>query len=314
VRPKDRRRARQLDRRLRAFAKHRPLRGIRSLASRTAFLEQLVESIRRIEYITLIRARPVSPLRADPSSDFFDPLKAAVLRQGQAQIDEAFWLVFISVYFGKNRRTGWRLARDVYGGLGSRVWNWARISRRPGTFRRWLAAHQATFRGGDGIARRFGNHRKYESLAASSPKGPAAAFESYVRWVAPPRTHSQLVEETLRQVGGDPRQAFDHLYRSMEVASFGRTARFDYLTMIGKLGLAPIEPGATYMHGATGPLIGARLLFGGRKKAPLAPSDLEAWLVELEARLDLGTHGMQVLEDALCNWQKSPRTFVPFRG
>jgi len=24
--------------------------------------------------------------------------------------------------------------------------------------------------------------------------------------------------------------------------------------------------------------------------------------------------GMQVLEDSLCNWQKSPRQFVHFRG
>ncbi|MGH9895455.1 MAG: hypothetical protein ACREA0_26415, partial [bacterium] len=239
-----------------------------------------------------------------------------VLRQRQGQIDEAFWLVFLSVYFGKNRRTGWRLARDVYGGFGSGLWDWVRISSRPEDFRQWLAAHQATLRGGDGIARRFGNHRKYESLDASSPKGPcpAAAFESYVRWVAPPRTHQMLIQEAQRQVGGNPRQAFDHLYRSMAVASFGRTAKFDYLTMIGKLGLAPIEPGATYMHGATGPLSGARLLFGGRTTAPLRASDLEAWLVELEAHLRLGTHGMQVLEDALCNWQKSPRTFVPFRG
>lgn len=314
MRPKDRRRARRLDARLRAFARHRPLPGIRPPAHRTAFLEQLVESLRRIEYITLIRRRPVSALRADPSSDLFDPLKAAVLRQSQGQIDEAFWLVFISVYFGKNRRTGWRLARDVYGGLGSGVWDWARISRSPGTFRQWLAAHQATLRGADGVARHFGNHRKYETLDASSAKGPAAAFESYVKWVAPPRTHQLLIQDALRQAGGNPRQAFDRLYRSMAVASFGRTAEFDYLTMIGKLGLAPIEPGATYMHGATGPLSGARLLFGGRKKAPLAPSDLEAWLLQLDARLHLGTHGMQVLEDALCNWQKSPRIFVPFRG
>jgi hypothetical protein len=270
--------------------------------------------MRRIEYIALIRTRPVGALRADPSSDLFDPLKAAVLRERQGQIDEAFWLVFISVYFGKNRRTGWRLARDVYGGLGSGVWDWARISRRAGRFRQWLAAHQVTLRGADGIARRFGNHRKYETVDASSPEGPAAAFESYVRWVAPPRTHRLLIQEVQRQVGGNPRQAFDRLYRSMAVASFGRTAKFDYLTMIGKLGLAPIEPGATYMHGATGPLSGARLLFGGRKKARLRPSDLEARLVELEAQLRLGTHGMQVLEDALCNWQKNPLTFVPFRG
>jgi len=123
-----------------------------------------------------------------------------------------------------------------------------------------------------------------------------------------------LIDEIRQRAGGDPRKTFDDLYRSLKVASFGRTAKFDYLTMIGKLGLAPIEPGSTYMQGATGPLTGARLLFGGRKSAALRPGELEAWLVELDAQLQLGTHGMQVLEDALCNWQKSPRRFVRFCG
>jgi hypothetical protein len=68
------------------------------------------------------------------------------------------------------------------------------------------------------------------------------------------------------------------------------------------------------MQGATGPLSGARLLFGGKITAKLGWSDLDAWLVELEADLDVGIHGMQVLEDALCNWQKSPKRFKPFRG
>ena len=53
------------------------------------------------------------------------------------------------------------------------------------------------------------------------------------------------MKNACEQAKGDPRKAFDILYHSMgAVASFGRTARFDYLTMIGKLGLAPIEPGS----------------------------------------------------------------------
>ena len=124
-----------------------------------------------------------------------------------------------------------------------------------------------------------------------------------------------LVQEAQNKVGGDPRKTFDYLYRSMDdVISFGRTARFDYLTMIGKLGLATIEPGSTYMKDATGPLNGARLLFGGCKTAALSWLDLDAWLVQLEAELNVGMQGMQVLEDALCNWQKSPGHFEPFRG
>ena len=52
---------------------------------------------------------------------------------------------------------------------------------------------------------------------------------------------------------------------------FGRTARFDYLTMVGKLGLANIAPGSPYMVGATGPLKGAALLF--RVAGPLTKLD-----------------------------------------
>lgn len=52
---------------------------------------------------------------------------------------------------------------------------------------------------------------------------------------------------------------------------------------------------------------GARLLFGGDEST----RKLDLWLVQLGAQLNVG---MQVLEDALCNWQKSPEKFRPFRG
>jgi len=313
VRPGDLCRAQQLATTLRAFARERhSLPGIRARDNREAFLEQLIESIRRVEYIAVIQTRDISPLRADPSSDLFDPLKAAILRHRQGHIDEAFWLVLLSVYFGKNRRTGWRLARDVYSGLGNvHPWDWARTTADPQRFREWLGEHQARLRGGDGIARSFGNHRKYESLDAWSPRGTGAAVESYVTWVGPHASHQMLLEETQRRVGTDRRRLFDDLYHSMTVASFGRTAKFDYLTMVGKIGLAPIEPGSTYMQGATGPLTGARLLFGRATTSNLTSAILEARLVELEAELNVG---MQVLEDALCNWQKRPNKFRPFRG
>jgi hypothetical protein len=91
------------------------------------------------------------------------------------------------------------------------------------------------------------------------------------------------------------------------VARFGRTARFDYLTMLGKLGLAAIQPGSTYMEGATGPARGARLLFG----VDASQRTLDQWVVQLGSILSLG---MQEMEDSLCNWQKSPAVFRRFRG
>ena len=132
-------------------------------------------------------------------------------------------------------------------------------------------------------------------------------MQSYVDWVAPPRTHDQMIQGVHKQVGQNARDVFDFLYRSMNaVKRFGRLAKFDYLTMLGKLGIAPIEPGSAYMIGATGPLKGARLLFGGKSSA----NELDSLLNELDAHIQVG---MQVLEDALCNWQKSPSKFVSFR-
>lgn len=310
LRPKDHALATALNAGLQSYEQHeRPLPGIHDPAYRQSLLEQLVESVHRIQYFDAIRARPVIPAQLDPTTDSFDPFKAAMAHQGQGNIDEAFWLAFLAVHFGKNKKAGWQTAREVYGRLGTgTLWDWNTVSNNPAAFRQWLAANRIQ------IASRFGNHRKYESLNATSARGTGAVVESYVTWIGPAHSHQVTIQIAQQQVGNDPRALFQHLYDSMHaVASFGRTARFDYLTMIGKLGLVAIEPNAPYISGATGPLKGARLLFGGNTNAPLAPTRLNAWTSDLDGYLNQ-PFGMQVLEDALCNWQKSPQLFVPFRG
>ncbi len=307
MRPRNRKLAELFDERLVAFvAQRRPLPGLLDAVAKRAFLEQILESVRRIEFIRAIRRRPLDPCRTDPSTPLFDPLRAAVLHQRRGNIDEASWLVFLFVHFGKHRRGDWRLVRDVYGRLGNRpTWNWAATSADPEGFREWLDAHQAELTQ-SGVG--FGNHRKYESLRAYSASGTGAVVDSYVQWIAPPRTHSELFGEALQLSANDQRRAFDYLYRSMAtVRRFGRLARFDYLTMLGKLDLAPIEPGSAYLTGATGPTKGACLLFGQEAAA----TELDSWLQELDVYLGVG---MQALEDSLCNWQKSPNKFIAFRG
>lgn len=287
----------------------RPLPGIQNPAPRTAFIEQVLESIHRIQYFPAIRARAISPLRIDPSNDLFDPLKGALLMHQQGKVDEAFWLAFLAVHFGKHLNAGWLTTRQVYGQLGNgNLWDWNTTSQNPVGFRNWLSANHQN------IVRRVGNHRKYLSLNANSPTGTGAAIESYVNWVGPARSHHALIQDAHVNVGQNPRATFEYLYNSMDaVASYGRLGKFDFLTMVAKLGLAPIEPGSTYMHGATGPVPGAKLLFGGSTTANLNLTDLDEWLIDLEAYLNQPL-GMQVLEDSLCNWQKSPNQFVAFRG
>ena len=311
MRPKDRQAGLRLEEKLLSFSKKlRLLPGIADERMRLCFVEQLLESIRRIQYVAAIRKRENSPRRVNPNDAMFDPLRAAVLHTKWGNVDEAFWLVFLFTHFGKHRRAGWNYLRAVYGRLGQgELWDWENTSKDPSAFRNWLALNLSKVKEVPGG---FGNHRKYQSLHASSSAGTGAAFETYVQWVTPPRAHEELFLDYYAQAGKNSREAFDLLYGSMDaVASFGRTAKFDYLTMVGKLGLAPIEPGSAYIMGSTGPKIGARLLFCGDPQSHASTTVLDSWLKELDRELLVG---MQVLEDALCNWQKSPFRFQAFRG
>jgi hypothetical protein len=308
VRPDDQNRAADIDQKLVKFdSTIEELPGIKNATSRAVLVEQIIESLRRIEYAHFLRDTQIDPRRADPSSGLFDPLRAAVFNLRKGNVDEAFWLVFLATHFGKHPKQGWRLVRNVYGALGGQPWTWALVSTNIQGFRNWLAHHA-----GELETSRFSNHRKYQSLDAFSKAGTGAVIASYVSWIAPPRTHQDMIRQIHLKIGQDPRAVFDSLFESMDaVMGFGRLGKFDFLTMLGKLGIAPVEPGSAYLNGATGPIDGARLLFTGDAKAKISARILDRSLIKLDAALAVG---MQVLEDSLCNWQKSPNRFKSFRG
>ena len=116
--PRDTELTQQLQCSLDKFEQTRPLPGISDVGRRAVFIEQMLESIHRVRYISVIRGRTVSPRRLDPHDEHFDPLKAAIHSERQGEIDEACWMVFFFVHFGKHRKAGWRYAREVYGRLG----------------------------------------------------------------------------------------------------------------------------------------------------------------------------------------------------
>jgi hypothetical protein len=132
---------------------------------------------------------------------------------------------------------------------------------------------------------------------------------SYVGWVGAAGHDARIVQITTG--AATPAQRFDALYDSVRaVRRFGRTGAFDYCSTLAKLGLVAIEPSCACLAGATGPLSGARLLLS-QPGQQLSSAALEELLTPLRAELNVG---FDVLEDALCNWQKSPAEFKPFRG
>lgn len=284
-----------------------PLLGIRSAARRDTFVSQIVSSLRRIEYIRAIESRPIDPARIDPNSDIFDPLKAAIILRNQGQRDEAIWLVFLATHFGKHKDDGWKLTKDIYSAFGTRApWTWENVLISPDAFRDWTEKLLPPLLD-DGVLRRFSNHRKYESK-----NDIGTVLLSYCTLVSSYGQHWDWIQQAHVSVGQNPTEVFDYMFKDMKrVQRFGRLGIFDFLTMLGKLGLAPIHPGFVYLKGATGPLQGARLLIDNNPKSKSNPEKLESILSQLDNELKIGK---QVLEDAMCNWQKSPDEYVYFRG
>lgn len=285
------------------------LPGIAQPQRREALVEQLVDSARRTQYFDHLLIRPGGPSVSDPTISAFNPLRAAIVHKRAGNRDEACWLVFLFVHFGKHRRSGWRLIADIYGRLGNgTLWSWDTVTANLNEFRHWLDGNVVTIKSLE-PRRGFGNHRKYESLGAWNDNGTGAVVESYIDWVGAAGHDARIAQVVAGAT--TPADRFDALYDSVRaVRRFGRTGAFDYCSSLGKLDLAAIEPSAACLAGATGPLTGARLLVC-QPGQTLAPAALEAVLTPLRSELNVG---FDVLEDALCNWQKSPAEFKPFRG
>jgi hypothetical protein len=287
------------------------LPGLSPGGARDSLVRQIVDSDRRRRYARHITSRELSPSSADPRARTFNPLKAAVIFQRRGDMNEAFWMLFLFVHFGRHKVARYAYAAQVYGRLAQGgLWNWRSVSEDVSGFREWLAANRSTI---EASGAGFGNHRKYESLDAWSPSGTGACVASYVAWTGERHDHTTRLREVECLASGDPAAAFHLMYRGMQpIQRFGRTARFDYLSMAGKLDLANMQPGSPYLRGSTGPLRGAELLFDGR----ISGSGSAAGRLDLAAQKLAESLGVEcdVIEDALCNWQKSPNAFRPFRG
>lgn len=281
--------------------------GLASSRSRHAFAHQCIDSLRRVHFVHAIQERALDPNRTNPASASFDPLRAAVIKKREGDFEEAAWLVFLATHFGKHRKRGWETTAQIYAGAdpGS-PWTYERIEGELGEFLGWLDNAEGE------IERFVGNHRKYLSLSATKPIGTGATISSYVEWAGRFGSQRNAIQSHIEAANGDECAAFSLLYESLrQISGFGRTARFDLLCMLQKIGLANVAPDRAYLEEATGPLRGAALLFRGTSADTRGKRELDNALCDLGAALGLPPN---IMEDAVCNWQKDPERYLPFRG
>ena len=138
---------------------HGGLVGINGPDNRNAFILQVIDSIRRVNFQRYIRATDISPSRHATDNNF-DPYKSAVLHFRNGNFDEACWLIFLATHFGKSGETGWRLLKDFYGAFQEEpFWTWVKVSSDLGLITQWLTQNYGSFVN-DGIKRKFGKRTK----------------------------------------------------------------------------------------------------------------------------------------------------------
>lgn len=284
-----------------------PFVGLNSPERKLVLVAQLVDSIRRIEYVRITSIRARSATLYTPYSGSFQPLGGAAALHKEGRIDDAYWLVYLATHFGKHKTDGWNLTEDFYGRFGQGgVWNWASASQDPMAISNWLQASYPHVTSA-GRSRRFGNHRKFETLKPG-PKGTGHAVATYIQWITAYGSHQALIGHVQSRAGQNPKDVFVCLYGELDqVAKLGRLGKFDLLCNLSNLLIAPILPDKAYIAQSTGPKAGVRLLFGNG----LSIVQLETACTELAEHLDVSP---QAIEDALCNWQKSPADYLYFRG
>lgn len=280
--------------------------GISDDACFHVFILQIIDSVRRIKFVERIMERKFSNLVANPNSIAFDPLKAAVFHIKNNNIDEACWLIFLSIHFGKHKKYNWNLVKAFYGKLGdTNYWTWENTKNDLVGFQNWLQLNETKIKSYGA----FGNHRKYSSL---KPNITGEVIKSYIRWVDFYGNHINLFNTVNNSLGMNSIKTFKDLYKKMNaVYGFGRMGKFDFLCMIGKMKIVDIFPGEVFLKEATGPKIGCSLLFGNNSNSEIDIMNDKLNLLEKELNLDFG---MQILEDAICNWQKNPKKYIYFKG
>lgn len=281
--------------------------GLDTPAKEKVLIAQLVDSIRRIDYLGHMSSKARSTSLYTPFSGSFQPLGGSAVFLKEGRYDDSYWLTYLATHFGKHKDDGWNLTEDFYGRFGQDgTWDWESASQDPEAISRWLEDIYPAITGA-GRSRRFGNHRKFETLKPG-PKGTGHALATYVTWIKSYGSHQDLINSAQKTVGQNPEEVFAFLYRDLEkVAKLGRLGKFDFLCNLTNLGISPIFPDKAYIAHSTGPKAGAKLLFG----EGLSNSQLEDACVNLADHLRVSP---QAVEDALCNWQKSPSNYIYFRG
>jgi hypothetical protein len=257
---------------------------------------QTYDSIRRIRIYDTYKIKANDAVANQMS--FSHTSNPFVLAQRKdLSFQERVWVVYLATYFGKSKNSGWDLFKRASFKPDQSIIKFEQIKDDIDSYFKYLSSIDF-FQGCT-----FSNHRKYTAKELNGSKGLFRSIDYFVKNI---QIYCPEVEMDFH----------DMFLLSIKIPNFGRLAGFDFTSSLAKLDLNVKEPTSMYADHSTGPLqaLGLLLKLTGNNTAIVYQrelgSDLMSWFLTNSTIFMVG----QVLEDAICNWQKNTTRYIRYVG
>ncbi len=257
---------------------------------------QTFDSIRRIQIYDTYRLKSQQAVQAKET--FIHTSNPFVLAQrSDLNLLNRTWIIYLATYFGKSNKSHWELFNRASFRQDQSLIKFDEIQADLDNYFNYLLSFEFF----DSCS--YSNHRKYTAKRLTGDKGLFRSMEYFVNNIYNYSTGNKM--------------EFHEMYvLSQKIPNFGRLGGFDFTSALVKCRLNVKEPKSMYANHSTGPLQGLELLLkltnnNASKSSQIQLSfDLMDWFFKNSKIFMVG----QVLEDAICNWQKNTKRYIRYIG
>ena len=257
---------------------------------------QTHDSIRRIKIYETYKKRATKA--ANEKLDFNHTSIPFVLAQRPdlSRINR-LWVLYTATYFGKSNKSKWELFNRATFDNYTSIILFEDIRKDLSKY----FSHLSSLNFFEGCT--YSNHRKFTAKRLIGEKGVFESMEYFVK--------------NIDKYSVENRIDFDSMYNlAQKIPNYGRLAAFDFSSSLVKCGLNIEEPRSMYAEHSTGPLDAIGLLLRLTNKSPSSIEKLRlcfSLMKWFQENTDIFMVG-QVLEDAICNWQKNTTQYILYQG
>ncbi len=258
--------------------------------------KQTSDSIRRIQIYETYRIKAQEAVKS--KKPFLYTSNPFVLAQrSDLNLQNKVWIIYLATYFGKSNKSKWELFNRATFHKDQSIIKFDQINADLDNYFKYLSSF-AFFQDCA-----YSNHRKYTAKKLLGSKGLFRSMEYFVN--------------NVELYSSEDEMEFHEMYLlSQKIPNFGRLGGFDFTSSLAKCRFNIKEPKSMYADHSTGPLQALELLLKlTNNNSSLASqkqlsSDLMEWFLKHSKIFMTG----QVLEDAICNWQKDTRKYIRYTG